>query len=78
MDHYMERWAPLVTFPHVSNPIPQSDIDEFYRLLERAREYDRKNREPDCEMEEKKAAVKKIAEQLGVTIQFPEDEEPRG
>jgi hypothetical protein len=60
------------------NPIPAptepritpEEIAEFRRLLDRAREYDRKNNEPDCELEEKKAAIKTIAKALGVDIDF--------
>lgn len=52
-------------------PLPtQEEVDEFRRLLERAREYDRKNNEPDCEMEEKRQKLLKIAEELGVKIDF--------
>jgi hypothetical protein len=51
-------------------PITQEEIDEFRELLERAREYDRRNNEPDCEMESKKEALLKIAEALGVKIDF--------
>lgn len=51
--------------------IPQADIDEFYRLLDRAREYDKRNNEPECELEEKKETLKTLAKQLGVEIVIP-------
>jgi hypothetical protein len=38
--------------------------------LERAREYDRKNGEPDCELDEKKQRLQKLAEELGIKIGF--------
>jgi hypothetical protein len=60
--------APVV--PPAEPRITDEEIREFRRLLERAREYDRKNNEPDCELAEKKAALQKIAEQLGVKISF--------
>lgn len=74
-DHFTEKWRPLVSdepyLKRVTQPlIPQADIDEFYRLLERAREYDRKHNEPECELEEKKETLRKLAKQLGVEIKF--------
>ena len=54
-------WIPAIT---------PEEIAEFRKLLECAREYDRKNGEPDCELEEKKQRLKKLAEELGVTINF--------
>jgi len=93
MDHYHNKWAPLVplypptapalppmvptvptpwlvpTAPAPSPIVPQ-EIEEFRKLLERAREYDRRNGEPDCELDEKRQALKKMAEQLGVDISF--------
>lgn len=50
--------------------ISAAEIDEFRKLLDRAREYDKRNNEPDCELEEKKQAIKTIAERLGVEISF--------
>lgn len=78
MDHYHDKWKPLLpTYPTIPTQpvqpvqtIPQADIDEFYKLLERAREYDRKNNEPECELQEKKDALQAIAKALGVTIKF--------
>lgn len=50
--------------------ITDAEIREFRKLLERAREYDKKNSEPECEMQEKKDALIAIAKQLGVDISF--------
>src|SRR5687768_2146887 len=50
--------------------ITPEEIEEFRRLLDRAREYDKRNNEPDCELDEKRQAVKAIAKQLGVEISF--------
>lgn len=74
-------WNPLVPIPDESpvpvgplKPVPKmptpEEIEEFRRLLERAREYDKRNQEPDCEMEEKKEKVRKLAEELGVKVDF--------
>lgn len=78
MDHYREKWEPFVLpIQQPFNPqvVPQQtitpdEIAEFRRLMERAREYDKRNHEPECEMEEKRAAILKIAKQLGVEISF--------
>jgi hypothetical protein len=81
MDHYTDRLyrqlpqPNTVPFPAVipfttTPQITQAELDEFRALLERAREYDRKNGEPDCELESKKEALKAIAKALGVEIDF--------
>lgn len=82
-DHYHDKWDQwrrqmpntLPTVPYIpSQPlvpqIPAADISEFYKLLERAREYDKKNNQPDCELESKKEKLRKLAEDLGVKIEF--------
>jgi len=78
MDHYRERWDPL-TAPASPNtiqilqPMPlisAEEVAEFKKLLDRAREYDKRMNQPDCEMADKRAALLKIAEQLGVEISF--------
>lgn len=68
--------APYVPYP-VYTPVvvPQispADIAEFYELLRKAREYDKKHGEPDCELDEKKERLKSIAKALGVKIEFSE------
>lgn len=83
MDHYRERWTsppyqpvivqPRLTFPPASSNDPRisdAELADFRKLLERARKYDADNNEPDCELEEKKQALLKIANQLGVKIDF--------
>lgn len=78
MDHYLDKWNPPLSIPEINYPplqrtIPQADIDEFYKLLERAREYDKKHNQPDCELEDKKNQLKKLAKELGIEISFPEE-----
>ena len=70
MDHYRERWEPMrwITYPEPA--ITQEEVEEFRRLLDRAREYDKKHNQPDCELDEKRAALKKIAEEMGIDISF--------
>lgn len=81
LDHYQEKWR-LNVSPHVSplstftiNPVSREefealkrDVEEMKALLIRAKEYDRRNNEPDCEMAEKVALIKKVAELVGVDI----------
>lgn len=56
--------------PVLVRPVSPEEVEEFRRLLERAREYDKKNSEPECELEEKKRTLKSIADALGVRIDF--------
>lgn len=56
-------------------PITDEEIREFRALLQRAREYDKRNNEPDCEMESKKAAIRTIAKQLGVDVSFIDEQQ---
>lgn len=46
----------------------KKEVEEMKKLLERAFEYDKKNNEPNCEMEEKVALLKKVAEAVGVNL----------
>lgn len=77
-DHYRDKWNDLYrrsqepTAP-IPDPVPAitpEEIAEFRKLLERARKYDRENNEPDCELEEKREKLRKLAEELGVDIAF--------
>jgi hypothetical protein len=85
VDHYTEKWQDPQWFNPPFQQVPMTggisqiliqpqispeEIAEFRRLLERAREYDKRNSEPDCELESKKVALKKIAEHFGVEINF--------
>lgn len=80
MDHYTDKWKytlppqPVEYVPGVQVFIPtlptQAEIDEFRKLLERAREYDRKNNEPDCELAEKRKKLLDLATELGIDISF--------
>ncbi len=56
--------APLYLFP------TQQELEEFRRLLDRAREYDKRNNEPDCELESKKTILLELAKKLGVEIEI--------
>jgi 7-cyano-7-deazaguanine synthase in queuosine biosynthesis len=56
----------VIHFPYVT----KEEVEEFRRLLERAREYDKRNNEPDCEMESKRRRILDLAKELGVEINF--------
>ena len=43
---------------------------QLHELLEKAKKYDEEHNEPDCELDEKRQALKKIAEEMGVEIEF--------
>lgn len=64
-----QRYFQIPAIPYPPMPTRQ-ELDEFHRLLARAREYDKKHGEPDCEIEEKKAKLKAMADELGVAIEF--------
>lgn len=74
-------WDPWVNPPIASPaypPIPPADInqqiEEFKTLLERAKAYDKKNNEPDCDLESKKVALRELAKIWKIDISFIEKE----
>jgi len=46
----------------------RKEVLEMKELLKRAVEYDKKNNQPHCEMDEKVALLKKVAELVGVSL----------
>lgn len=46
----------------------KKEVEEMKQLLIKAKIYDEKNNEPDCELEDKVAFLKKIAEAVGVDL----------
>ncbi|WP_127524054.1 hypothetical protein [Mesorhizobium sp. Z1-4] len=44
------------------------EVEEMKALLIRAKEYDERNGEPDCEMDEKVALLKQVAKIVGVDL----------
>lgn len=85
-DHYIDKWVPTpYKYPTTSPPIVLPDfpvgttkkvptieeIQEMLELLKKAKEYDEKTNQKDCELEEKKEALRQVAKLLGVEIQFP-------
>jgi hypothetical protein len=75
MDHYNDKWKKYIYPPLGPQQIPSAkelaeQIEELRKFIERAKEYDKRNNEPDCEMEEKRRLLKELAEKLGVEINF--------
>lgn len=83
-DHYQDKWNPLnqqtggqIDWTDVLNPSVKKnefealkkEVEEMKKLLERALEYDKKNNEPHCEMEEKVELLKKVAKLVGVDLE---------
>lgn len=78
-DHYDDKWRkllddfqrqPLMPYVPTPPPISPAEVDEFRTLLARAREWDRKNNQPDCGLEEKRKKVKELADSLGIEVGF--------
>lgn len=74
-DGYLNRWpqpqSTTFTIPPISREefdALKREVEDMKKLLLRAKEYDERNGEPDCEMEEKVAIVKKVAELVGVNL----------
>lgn len=44
------------------------DVEEMKKLLKRAKEYDERNNEPDCEVEEKMDLLRRVAKLVGVEL----------
>ena len=70
MDHYLDQW-PRRYPDYVPERFPTpEEIEDFRKLLERAKKYDIQNNEPDCELDSKKRRLLKLAKRLGVKIDF--------
>lgn len=64
-----DRRYPTAPFYPVPLPTPH-EIEEFRKLLDRAREYDKRMNQSDCESEEKRQKLLAIAKELGINISF--------
>ena len=86
MDHYWDKWQPYRTTPPMpvqwpfwppspmfpAQPGPTTaEIEEFSILLAKAKEYDKRTGQEDCELESKKDKIRQLATELGITITFP-------
>jgi len=46
----------------------KAEVAQMKELLKRAKEYDERNHEPDCEVEEKMDLLRKVAKLVGVNL----------
>lgn len=82
-DHYADKWRqyppqPSTVWPHVFVPAPvisreefdalRRDVEDMKALLIRAKRYDDGHGEPDCEMDEKLAVLRRVADLVGVDL----------
>jgi len=71
---------PSTTLPEVTREefeALKKDFEELKELLRAAKKYDTATNQPDCEMEDKVEALRKVAKFLGVTVDdiFPKKDE---
>lgn len=76
-DKWIDRWPSIPSWPAHSTELPISraefdelkrDVQELKELLKRAKEYDERNGEPDCEIDEKMNLLKQVAKLVGVNL----------
>lgn len=76
-DHFTDKWSAPEYQPLLGNfhNITRKEFEdlkkevlEMKELLKKAKQYDEKNNEPNCEVESKMATLRKIAELVGVNI----------
>ncbi len=46
----------------------RKEVSDMKKLLEMAKDYDRKHNEPNCEVEEKMSLLRKVAKAVGVDL----------
>lgn len=84
-DHYDDKWGQpydnklknmVTSYSFTSNSVSKEEfealkkeVEEMKQLLIKAKIYDEKNNEPDCEVEVKIAFLKKMAEAVGVNLE---------
>jgi hypothetical protein len=76
-DHFNDKWTQppyqqiFTNIPDVSRAefeALKKEVEEMKALLKRAKEYDEKNNEPNCEIEEKMAMLRKFADAVGIDL----------
>ena len=55
----------------------KKEVEEMKKILTLAAEYDKKNNEPHCEMEDKVAVLKRMAELFGISLEDVFGPEPK-
>ena len=82
-DHFNEKWRePYKPYTYPNYPVNsfqqevskeefdqlKREVEELKALLKRAKIYDEKNNEPNCEIEEKMEFLRKVAELVGIDL----------
>jgi hypothetical protein len=76
-DHYSDKWKKpyyeqtIINWPNVSKhefDALKKEVEEMKQLLIKAKIYDEKNNEPNCEMEEKISKLREIAKLVGIDL----------
>lgn len=78
-DHYREKWRDFETsqiyWPPANPAVTKAEFDALRReveemkaLLKRAKTYDERNNEPNCEIEDKMDFLRKVAKLVGVDL----------
>jgi hypothetical protein len=65
---YNQYWQDLSKITRQEFDALKKEVEEMKELLKKAKLYDEKNNEPNCEIEEKIKTLKKIAELMGVDL----------
>lgn len=82
-DHFGQEWPkrypwipPSVPTPTFIPPAPSREefdrlkleVELLRGLLEKAKEYDKKNNEPDCEIDDKMKFLRQVAKSVGIDL----------
>lgn len=66
----------IIPIPEILNPpkivpLTLEEVESVRKLLEKAKQYDIDNEEPECELEDKKKTLKELAKAWGIEVEFP-------
>lgn len=78
-DFYQDKWKEYQPYTTITNfPISEvskaefdklkKEVEDMKELLKRAKIYDEKNNEPDCEIQEKMEFLRKMAKMVGINL----------
>lgn len=73
-------YVPPITTPQITKEEfdeLRREVKEMLELLRKAKEYDRRNDEPDCEVDEKVDHLRKVAKSVGVDFDKEMRRKPR-
>jgi hypothetical protein len=55
-------------------PVSPEEVEEFRELLRKAREYDKRTGQKDCEEAQKRQKILDLANSLGIDVSFVKDD----